>query len=82
MPLDRDQIGRLMRLVADTHEDEIPCDDCLAGMAAFAERELAGVEIPEALRRTEAHLQTCPECAEEYALLAAVLRGEQAQARG
>jgi len=68
--------------VADTHQDELPCHDCLAGIAPFAERDLARLEIPEALRRTEAHLHTCPECAEEYALLAAVLRGEQAQARG
>jgi len=80
MPLDRRQIDRLLGFVADTCEDEIACDDCLAGMAAFAERELAGVEIPEALRRTETHLATCSECAEEYALLVAVLRGEQSRA--
>jgi len=80
MPLDRRQIQRLLGFVADTRDDEIACDECLAGMAEFAERELEGVEVPEALRRTEAHLAACPECAEEYHLLVAVLRGAQSPA--
>ena len=74
MPLDRTQLERLLAAVAGTREDEIPCDECLAGMAEFAERRLAGLEIGEALRRVELHLAGCPECAEEYELLLAVLR--------
>jgi len=77
MPLDRQQLQRLLGFIANTHDDEIDCDECLAEMAEFAERELAGLVISEALRRTEAHLASCPECAEEYALLLAALRAEE-----
>lgn len=74
MSLDRRQLERLLAFVANTRDDEITCDECLAGMAEFAERRLAGIGIQEALRRTELHLASCPECAEEYALLLAALR--------
>ena len=73
MPLDKQQVKVLVSAVADTREDEINCDECLAGMAEFAERQLVGAEIREALKQIQAHIDFCPECAEEYeALLEAV----------
>jgi predicted anti-sigma-YlaC factor YlaD len=69
MALDKQQLTTLLSAVADTREDEIDCDECLAGMAEFAELELVGVEVPDALDRIRAHLASCPECAEEYAVL-------------
>ncbi len=38
-------------------------------MGEFAEKELIGAEVPTALRRIQAHIAFCPECAEEYELL-------------
>jgi predicted anti-sigma-YlaC factor YlaD len=69
MALDREQVRKLIATVADTREDEIDCDTCLASMAEFAELELVGAEIPEALHRIRAHLEYCSECAEEYRVL-------------
>ncbi len=69
MALKKQQVDALLSSVADTCEDEIACDECLAGMAEFAERELMGAEVPTALRRIQAHIAACPECAEEYELL-------------
>ncbi len=69
MSLEKQQVEALLSSVADTREDEIGCNECLAGMAEFAERELIGAEIPTALRRIQAHIASCPECAEEYELL-------------
>jgi len=43
-------------------------------MAEFAEAQLEGLEIRDALGRVEAHLDPCADCAEEYALLLAGLR--------
>ena len=76
MPLDKQQVGKLLASVAATREEEIACDECLAGMAEFAEAELVGAEIPDALERIKAHLAACPECAEEYAVLLDVVSGE------
>ena len=69
MPLDKQQVVLLLSVVADTREEEINCDECLAGMAEFAETQLVGVEILDAQRQIQAHLDLCPECAEEYAVL-------------
>ena len=69
MPLDQEQLRMLVSFVASTRDDEIACDECLAGMAEFAETRLVGREINEAQRQVEAHIALCPECAEEYQVL-------------
>jgi len=69
MPLDKQQVKTLLSFVADTREDEITCDECLAGMAEFAETKLVGTEIPDAQKHIQAHIAFCPECAEEYEVL-------------
>lgn len=69
MSLERQLIRTLLSQVAETREDEISCDECLAGMAEFAEAQLVDTEIPVALERVRAHLSFCSECAEEYELL-------------
>ena len=73
MPFDKQQIQTLLNFVADTSEDEITCDECLAGMAEFVETQLVDTELPTALRRIEAHIAFCPECAEEFELLGEML---------
>ncbi len=80
MPLDKQQIKTLLSFVADTREDEITCDECLAGMAEFAETQLLGAEIPDAQKHIQAHIEFCPECAEEYAALLDVLSAESSGA--
>jgi hypothetical protein len=74
MGLDKQQIEALLSTVSRTCEEEIHCGECLAGMAEFAELELVGVEIPQALHRIQEHLALCPECAEEYEVLLDVVR--------
>ena len=76
MPLNKQQIGMLLSSVADTRDNEITCDECLAGMAEFAEAQLMGADIPTAMRRIQAHVAFCPECAEEYELLLDLLGAE------
>ncbi len=80
MPLDKQQVKTLLSFVADTHEDEIPCDECLAGMAEFAETQLVGAEIPDAQKHIQAHIAFCPECAEEYEALLEVVSAASSDA--
>ncbi len=74
MPLDKQQVKALLSSVADTREDEIDCDECLAGLAEFAETQLVGADVPTALQRIQAHLLICAECSEEFELLLDVVR--------
>jgi hypothetical protein len=68
----------LFEALLATRDVEIGCDDCLMQVASYCETELAGKEIPEALRLVREHLEICAECHEEYqALLAALLAGSR-----
>ena len=75
MPLTREQTRALVAQVADTRNDEIVCDECMTGMAEFAECQLVGATPRSAMSRIEAHLASCPDCSEEFELLLEALRG-------
>lgn len=74
MTLSTKEMQALIAELLDTRDDEIGCDDALAGFAALAEAEIArgrhGRDLVTAVAR---HLEDCPECAEEYAALLAAL---------
>lgn len=74
MTLSKKEIEGLMRLVGLTKDVEINCEQCLALVAEFAERELAGKSIPEGLKAVEDHLTICAECREEYETLGRALK--------
>lgn len=73
MPLSKEQLATLLGFVAGTRDEEISCDECLAGMAEFADAQLVGNAISTALQRIQDHIEFCPECKEEYELLLALL---------
>lgn len=68
------QAKALIEAIGATREEEQPCDECLQGVAAFAEAELGGRGIPDAARRTRAHLELCRDCREEYGALRQALQ--------
>lgn len=74
MPLSKNELQDLLRLVGLTGDNEINCEQCLTLVAEFSECELAGKSIPESLRAVEQHLSVCSECREEYEALRRVLR--------
>ena len=49
MSLSREEIAELLRLIGLTRDEEIDCQRCLARVAEFAERELAGRSVPAGL---------------------------------
>lgn len=74
MGLNDDQIRTLVRALRITREDEINCNECLDMVGWFAERELAGRQVPEALDVVRHHLALCGECREEYESLLTALQ--------
>jgi hypothetical protein len=69
MPLSKEELDALMRLVDLTKDSEINCEECLALVSEFAERQLADQSIPDRLKTVEHHLSLCAECREEYEAL-------------
>ena len=79
MKITKDQISMLLGFVARTSPDEISCQTCEDQIAQFAESELAGKEIPDALQVIEGHLKSCPECAEELQFIRRALKSDATQ---
>jgi uncharacterized protein with PIN domain len=74
MSLSREEIAELLRLIGLTRDEEIDCEGCLARVAEFAERELAGRSVPAGLEAVAHHLSICSECCEEYESLLQALK--------
>jgi hypothetical protein len=74
MMLRRDDIVKLVRVVAETHETEIGCDECFERLDIFAETELSGVDASAAMPLVGDHLDKCADCRSKFeALLTALL---------
>ncbi len=74
MSLSNEQISSLLHMISSTSNDSLDCDGCFGLLAEFADSELAGKELPEALKSVETHLRQCTCCKDEYQTLLAGLR--------
>ncbi len=76
MSLSPDELRELARYLLLTRPDEIGCDDWLGYAPSYAELVAARQPVPDPLRRAAEHLDTCPECAEEFRALLTALTGD------
>lgn len=75
MELTSDQLQSLLEQAITAEVDELGCEGCFEHMAEFAEAQLAGRGVPEALANVAAHLRYCTCCREEYEALLEGLKG-------
>jgi hypothetical protein len=68
-------VVKLVRVVAETREAEIGCDECFERLDSFAESELSGVEASAAMPLVGDHLEKCADCRSEFEALLTALRG-------
>jgi hypothetical protein len=73
--LKRDDIVKLVRVVAETHATEIGCDECFERLDIFAETELSGVDASAAMPLVGDHLDKCADCRSKFEALLRALRG-------
>ena len=73
-PLTPQQIKGIIHMLEQTRDRELNCSECQSFVGEFAERQLAGLPLDEALARVEHHLQLCQECREEFLALEKILR--------
>ena len=68
------QSEALLRLVVDTADEEIVCETFRRDVAAYLAAYQASLEeqrpLPPRLQRVAQHRRACPECDEEFELLA------------
>ena len=67
--LDVDTLKQMVRGIMSSRADEIDCDECFDQIDLFSELSLAGKSADEALPLVKQHLETCPDCKEEFEVL-------------
>jgi hypothetical protein len=72
--LKRDEVLKLVRVVAETREVEIGCDECFERLDSFAETELSGLEASAAMPLVSDHLDKCADCRSKFEALLRALR--------
>ena len=73
--LKRDDVVKLVRVVAETREIEIGCDECFEQLDSLAEAELSGVEARSVMPLVGDHLDKCADCRKKFETLLRALRG-------
>lgn len=75
--IDPEKIKRMVRMIAETREEEIGCEDCYREMDRFVDQVLDGKQPEEAMPLVEHHLNMCSDCRQEFeALLEALEAGK------
>ncbi|CAN5885378.1 hypothetical protein BH23PLA1_BH23PLA1_41370 [soil metagenome] len=74
MILTRQKLAGMLGMIRATLDEELDCDGCFEQLDRFAEMKLAGTAAEDALPLVESHLETCPCCREEFAMLLDGLR--------
>jgi len=72
--LKRGDVLKLVRVVAETREVEIGCDECFERLDSFAELALSGVEATVAMPLVGDHLNKCEDCRGTFEALLKALR--------
>ena len=72
--LKRSNVVKLVRLLAETREIEIGCDQCFERLDSFAETELSGLDASAAMPLVGDHLDKCADCRSTFEALLRALR--------
>jgi hypothetical protein len=73
--LRRGDVVKLVRVIAETREVEIGCDECIERLDSFAEAKLYASDETAAMALVGDHLDKCEDCRDELKALLTALRG-------
>ena len=73
--LKRGDVVKLVRVIAETREAEIGCDECFGRLDTFAEAKLSAADATAAMALVGDHLDKCEDCRDELKALLTALRG-------
>ena len=72
--LKRADVVKLVKVVAETHEIEIGCDECFERLDGLADAELSGVDASATMPLVRDHLDKCADCRSRFEALLSALR--------
>jgi hypothetical protein len=68
-------VVKVVRVIAETRETEIGCDECFERLDNFAEVKLSASDATAAMPLVGDHLDKCEDCRDELKALLTALRG-------
>lgn len=71
-----DRALKMLRMLENTQDIELSCDEVLDLLGVYAEMALRGEDVSESLPLVKHHLEMCPDCREEYEALMRILQQE------
>jgi hypothetical protein len=69
MPLEFEQVDRLLAMIQQTREAELTCPECLDELDKYVQGIFDGMPIEGVLRRVQEHLEACPCCTGQFKLV-------------
>ncbi len=72
-----DDLDKLVRMIAQTREEEIGCDECFEQLDRFVEMRLSGLDTAAAMPLVQDHLEKCGDCREEFEMLLEALKASE-----
>ncbi len=66
-------MGKLLQMVENTDDVEIPCDEVFDLLDQYVECEARGEDLAVLLPLVKKHLDRCRDCHEEYEALARII---------
>jgi hypothetical protein len=70
------RLERLLRLIADTREQELSCTECFDQLAPYVDAEADGRDAAAVMPALAQHLRQCGVCREEYETLRDLARAD------
>jgi hypothetical protein len=73
--LKRGDVVKLVRVIAETRETEIGCDECFERLDSFADAKVSASDATAAMPLVGDHLDKCEDCLDKFKALLTALRG-------
>lgn len=73
------KVQALLRRIAQAVPDQLDCDGCFELSAQFADAEMNGAALSQALQAVQIHLSQCPCCAYELETLVEAIQAADAK---
>lgn len=69
-----EKMERLLRMIANTDEIELSCDEVYEILDQYVELEIQGEDVAHLFPLVKRHLERCRDCFEEYQALFSILK--------
>ena len=68
-----EKMKKMMAMLSQTQEVELSCDEVFAMLDEFTELAAQGEDVRQLMPLVQQHLDTCPDCRDEYKVLESIV---------